>query len=284
VDPKPELLKALADALNSYDEAVRDLIRDELETTVRPGLEAARDQAAARLADAYAALGQPQQQVAETDEAIAFAERELASHREDLGSSSVSVRANSRPHVTEWEAELSSLRQKKTQQTDALQAFTDEHRAARDALAQAEIALGGYEMNLKVPFIGYGARTDAYRAFRIGSYPAWLTLQANNTDHPEFDAFFGSLDSVAQATGYTTDALSDRLRIKAMEETQANFATKPEPVPSGKDVADSLTVTMENAALGKLARETVSRIDDFRRPAVPRNSAVRDYMRLPGKS
>lgn len=284
MDAKEELLKALADALNAYDEAVRSLIRDELECTVRPGLEAARDQAAARLHDAYAALDQPRKQIAETDESIAYAERERATFQADLESASVSIRASARPHVSEWEAELTSLRHKRAQQLDALTRFTGEYRAAKDALGQAEIALSALEINMReAPFIGYGAQTEIYRAFRIGSYPAWLVLLAGDRAHPEWDSIFESLDSVSAACNYSTSELETRLRRKAMEETQANFAREPEPFPSGKDVADSLTATMENLSLGKQARETVSRIDDYRRPAVPRNEVVRDYMRLPGK-
>lgn len=149
MDAKPELLKALADALNAYDQAVRDLIRDELNATIRPGLEDARDKAAARLQEAFAAIEPARQQVTETDEAIGYAETELATYRKDLESGSVSIRANARPHVNEWQAELESLRRRKAEQQEGLNSVTADHRSARDALAAAEMALAGFEMNLE---------------------------------------------------------------------------------------------------------------------------------------
>jgi len=283
MDAKPELLRALADSLNSYDEAVRNLIRDELETIIRPGLEAARDQAVARLGDAYAALKVPQEQVAETDEAIAYAEKELATYQADMESSSVSVRASARSFVAEWEQELASLRTARAQKSQVLAAFTDEHRAAKDALAKAEMILGGFELNLESPFMGYGRRTAAYQGFRIGSYPMWVTLLGNNTGHPEYDAFYSAIDDIAEATGYDTESLRERLLQKARTETQENFSRDPEPAPSGRDIVDSELLSMEVASINRALDSMPSRIDDYRSPigALPRNEAVRESLRVP---
>jgi chromosome segregation ATPase len=149
LEPSPETLKALADAMNAYDDAVKALIVEELNTTVRPGLEAARDQAAARLAEAYAAIDPLRQQMSEADERISYAESELATYRADLESAEVSTRAHARSFATEWETELDALRKTRARHLDAVNAAVADHRKAQDALAQAEMALGDFEMNLE---------------------------------------------------------------------------------------------------------------------------------------
>jgi hypothetical protein len=82
-----------------------------------------------------------------------------------------------------------------------------------------------------VPISGWGQRTQAYKTFRIGSYPPWLVLLSGQEDHGEFQAAYNSLDDVCLTSGYRTDDLSERLRLKAVQETRDNFARTPEPAP-----------------------------------------------------
>jgi hypothetical protein len=277
-----EHLKPLANAMSSYDKAVADLIRAELEE-LRPGLEIDLDIAVERLRTAYAALQLPAEQVAKVSEEIRLVEQELASYRADLESESVPVRISARVPAAEWAAELAALQAKKAQYEDALQVFTDEHKAAKDAKTLAEIAIEALDINKLTPFLGRGRFTQAYKAFRVGSYPAWLVLLAGDDSHPEYDVFLDSLDDVAASTGYRTDELAERLRQKAMQQSRDIFRRSPEPAPSGGEVVSEMMTGMERMAEAKAAEQTVSRIDDFRNAPTPRNDLVRDYMQVPGR-
>jgi hypothetical protein len=274
-------LTALANALTAYDNAVRDLIRDELEQ-LRPGLEQARDAAVERLRLAYEALQLPTEALAEIDAEIQSAERELAGYQDDLKSPSVATRVSARTWVDEWGKELESLRAKRTQQQEALQVFTDEHRAAKDAKADAEIEITALDINLETPFLGRGQYTGAYKAFHIGSFPMWATLIGNNTEHGEYDAFLESLDSIAQATGYRTDDLAERLRQQAIAEQRELFRWTPEPAPSGAEVVAETAGTLQYKA--EDAKPSTQLIEDYRH--VPRNVVVPSHMRtsrVPGE-
>lgn len=111
-----------------------------------------------------------------------------------------------------------------------------------------------------------------------------LVQHATVHGHPEFDAFLESLDDVALACDYRTDDLSERLRQKAIDESRELFRREPEPAPSGREVVDSIHSSFEVARQNKWLDESPSVIEDYRTAnPIPRNYAVRDYMRIPGK-
>jgi hypothetical protein len=276
-----EHLKALAAAMTSVDQAVKVLITEEL-TGLRPGLEQAVQDAAHRLRDATAALVLPEQQIAGMDAEITAAEAKAADWEAKTSDAVTEVRVEARRWFTAWNEELERLRQKRSQMGAALHPFTEERDKAKDALAQAEAALAGFELNLEAPYLGMGRQTAAYRAYRVVMGTLTPVLLAGDDSHPEWDVALSLMDDLCLASGYRTDHLpQDAGHHRRYWDNFRDAANPPEPAPSGLEVAEAAKAAVRNVAVNEALSKSPSRIDDYRKRAVPKPAEVRDYMQAP---
>lgn len=275
-----EHLTALADGMNAVDRAVRALIADELSAMI-PGYEAAVEKAAARLREAVSALEGPESALADLDEEIVKAEAKFSTWQAQLSSDKISERVSAKTWLASWQEELAALREKKAQHEDEMQPLVAARNKAKDALARAQDELNGLKMNAaqELAYVGHGQQTKTYQSFRFG-----LVLPAAlNPDHPEHDKAMGMLREYALMSGFRTcrqcggdEDLPDPRKLRNLVMAD-RFAEPPEKAPSAQEVLAQDQVSAVNAGLQKIR----SRVDDFRGPAVPRETPARDYMKVP---
>lgn len=279
---------AVFTALKAYDDAVADCVRDELRALL-PDYELAEEAAALRLNQAFTALELPQKHLAEAEAELERIRGIHADWSNQVANGSTSEdRVQSRVWTDQWSAEIKALENRVDQLKDALVPFEHEQVTARQALADATMRKQALKYNAdNAPFWALGQTCDSYKAMRIGSHSMWETLITNNVNHPEFEAFFESLDGMAAACNYDTEGLKERLRIQAIAETRRNFARTPEKAPSAGDVIAGLTTGMQNQQSEKYARESTSSFEattrEIDRVIASPTTRNEDFRTVPGR-
>jgi hypothetical protein len=272
VTANPEHMEALTAATNAVDDAVKVLITDEL-SELRPGLEEAAEVAAERLREATSALMLSQQQLADIDDEIASAEASRADWAAQLDDLSAEKRVTARHWLTVWDAELDSLRGKRSQVSEALQPVIDERSKARDALAEAQDGLAWFGLNLLAPYTGMGQLTEAYRLWRVGIGHLTPVLLAGDDSHPEWDAALEVLATCCLTSGYRTDDLPQEAEAIRRYWDGVRDAASSEPAPTGQAVAATVKAELASAALDQVRPE-------YRVRTAP-VAKSRDYMQAP---
>lgn len=282
--PDPEAhFRALAAAMAEVDKWTHQLIVDEL-AGICPALDQAEEQAAAALRQAVAALEDPERATAELDGEITRAEAELSSWRSQLEDGDVGARVTARTWVSEWEAELAALRNKR----DFAQAEMLPLIAARNkARADLELAMGakrGLAWSMIDPFgTAVGQGTSAYVSYRMPRLTYVMLM--GDRGHPEWDCALAELRelcvAVMRAGHDITRDLPDFGEVAFRSMTSAldgNLAdVMADPAPTGRDVMNQIEAEAVNKNL------PASYIEDHRNIApVPR--VARDWMQVPWRS
>jgi hypothetical protein len=161
--------------------------------------------------------------------------------------------------------------------------FRDALRKAQAELSQAKATLDGRKLNATPELAYYAAgQKSAGYAWRFG-----MALEGvlRDRDHPEHSAAVDHMLHLCAVSGFRTENYSDELPSDAeqgrkfWDDVYAN-AQHPEPAPTGREVADAVRAEMIVAGMNKALEDSPSRIDDFRRPAPPRNAVVPQYRQV----
>lgn len=157
-----EVMKLQAQQYEIFGEAIKLEIHEMIaETRVRGT--AAADQ----LKASYDAWLNPQDRLAQVEEDISLAETEIRA-RENIGDSSEDIgdRVMAGAALSEWRRQLKLSRQEKAKIEQQLIPLHAEYQRHLDKLTGIANEVGGLELNLKIPFIGAGKQTHAYRIWQ----------------------------------------------------------------------------------------------------------------------
>jgi hypothetical protein len=282
LSPRQKHLAAWVAAVRAADRCLREVIADELAAGI-PALEQAQAKAAAALEDAYAAVEGPQRALADLDDEISRAEAELASWTSQLEDGTVAERVTARQWISEWEAELAVLRQKREFAGTQLQPFTAAWDKARTGLERATEELAGRKLNATAAFAYYGAgqETDAY-SLRFGRD---LEVALRDRGHYEHRAAVEHMLFLCASSGFRTEAYADRLpsdseQARRFWDSVYENASPASTVPTGQEVIRSMHAEFEVSAENKRHEASPAKVDDYRY-GPPRDVPERPYMDVP---
>ena len=270
-----ELMQQLADHEQGAVAAVAGMIYLKLGEYLT-GLEAAEEQAAAALADAYAVLAGPRADLAALDKSVAAAEGKCVEWSHLLADDDPDVRADGRNHYDEWSAEVSK---RQARRDDAERGYRDlfetEERCKR-TVRYFQLQKHSVEQQRLKPFLSdLGQATEEYTTLRRRQLGDVLLL--GQRDHPEWDQAMIQLRTWCLHAGYRGEGLPDPGQVNAEAMTAAMASPESsvaDPVPNGQEVLAMDHAALTNAAL----QQSPTRIDDYRRPGAPRTLPERDYM------
>lgn len=273
-----ELLQQLADHDQGAENTVAALIYLRLSGYIT-GLEAAEEQNAAALADAYEALTGPRAHLAALDESIAAAEGRCVEWSHLLSGEDPDVRANARNHYDEWSAEVDKRRAARDEAERGYRDLFEAEERCKRAVRHIQLQKASVQMQRLNPFgSDLGQATDEYTDLRRRQLGDVLML--GQRDHPEWPQAMTWLRMLCLHAGYRGEDLPDpgQINAEAMTAAMADPANAvADAVPSAADVMKQTEVDVLNATAGP------SRIDDYRHGPGPRREVPeRPWMKLPG--
>ena len=265
--PPPELVAAFTEADGARDLAARNLIADELRFRVLPQYQERENEAGEALAEAVAALKEPENHLAALEEEIAGAEAEAAQKRAQLDSGEFSVKVAARAWLAEYGNEVAALREKHRQQTDAIYPLRQARDQAQVRLDEAFRARRGLEQNCSPvwAYFALGPSTMAYKTYRVVAGALAPVLASGNSDYYEWDAGIAWLEFLCERTGFRTDHLpKDSERYRRQWDDILAQANPPQPPLTGAEVIGQMHARYESAALAKRGERTVQPVEDHR--------------------
>jgi hypothetical protein len=273
-----ELMQRLADHEEGAKATVAALIYTRLSGYLT-GLEAAEEQEAAALADAYEALAEPRAHLAGLDKTVTAAEGKCVEWSHLLSDDDPDVRASARNHYDEWSAEVGKRRAIRDEAERGYPDLFEAEELAKRNMRYIQLQKESVKQQRLNPFgSDLGMATDEYKDLRrrqLGD-----VLLRGQRDNPEWDQAMAQLRTWCLHAGYRGEDLPDpgKVNAEAMTAAMANSADAvADPAPSARDLMKQDQVVAANAAL----QQSPSRIDDFRGPPPPREVPQRDYMQVP---
>lgn len=265
-------LQARLDA--TEDHFIQQAIVDELTLSLRAATRRVQDADAAHR-EACAALGKPEQVLAELDEEIERVTGQAAEWGGKLSSLRTEDRVEARVRFQAWNDELDKLKEKRDQAERDLQPYFDARNKAEADLEQAkgaELSLGYAMVTPYESRVAQGTRAYiTLRQPRLG-----YVLLAGDQSHREWEPAVAQLEEWCLSSAFRTDHLvgNAEAMAAAMTAEMADASDVVAPAPSAQEVMAADAYKVQNELMPP------SRIDDYRgaRPPVPRTAPVRDYM------
>ncbi len=157
-------------AMTTVDTCVRALIVDELKQQL-PQLEAAEEQAAKALRAAVADLEPAEKHLAELSAEVDRVRGLAAQIGEGLDAERAEDRIEWRVRSAACSDELSALEARRDQAQRDIEPLFAVRNKRKDELSAASAERAGLLMNLELPYLGHGQRTDAYATWRAAMGP-----------------------------------------------------------------------------------------------------------------
>ena len=282
--PRAEHLAQYLEAMTAADKALRLAIAAELAEEL-PRLEQDQAEAAKVVEVTYAALEDPERDIAELDAEIAGAKADRARWQAKLSDETPrEERAAARFQHAECEADIARLTQRREFAEAQALPLRDALAKAQAGLRDASGAVAGRKLNATPALAYYAAgQKSAGYAWRFG-----IALEGvlRDRDHPEHDAAVDYMLHLCQVSGFRTEDYagelpSDAEQARRFWDQVYAAAQHAEPAPSGREVAGVVHAEMAVAAENKRLEASPVRIDDRRAAAPVRNPPQRSYMQPP---
>lgn len=232
-DEHQEHLEAMLAARKAEDEHIRWLVSKELEKFLPEYVEAEQE-AAEKVQACYAALRDPETDLAAIDKQIGEVEGQCVSWEAKLTDNVAEMRVEAHTRWSAWNNELRMLYADREAQLAVVEPLRDAHAAARAKLNHATNERSAVEMNISdFPYWGLGHKTDAYQVFRANSGHLVPVLLAGDEAHMEWLAAFDWMDRLCIRSGYRSEGriptLAEETKLAVENYLAASSSTQQAP-------------------------------------------------------
>lgn len=233
-DEHQQHLEAMLAARKAEDENIRWLVSKELEKFLPEYVEA-EEQAAEKVQACYAALRDPESDLAAIDRQLGEVEGQCVSWEAKLTDSAAEMRVEAHSRFTAWDNELRMLNQDREKLLlEVVDPLRDAYASARAELNHAVNERLAVEMNIRdFPYWGLGHKTDAYQVWRANAGHLIPVLMAGDERVPEWLAAFDWMDILCIRSGYRSEGriptLAEETKLAVENYLAASSSTQQAP-------------------------------------------------------